>query len=80
MNIYTRVANTWLRWLQGYDDGLQYRWRIQEQIVETGATRDIFSDDEITKLRLFKPNTFDQRRAWTIAMTMLDDGMRIDEA
>jgi integrase/recombinase XerD len=80
VNIYTRVVNTWLRWLQEYDDVLQYRWRIKKQIVETGATRDIFTEDEIAKMRLFKPKTFSQKRAWTIAMTMLDDGMRIDEA
>jgi len=36
--------NTWLRWLQEYNDVLQYRWRIKQQIVETGATRDIFTD------------------------------------
>ena len=80
VNIYTRVMNTWLRWLQEYDEVLQYRWRIKKQIVETGATRDIFTEEEIVKLRLFKPKTFDQKRAWSIAMCMLDNGMRVDES
>jgi len=80
INIYTRVMNTFLRWLHEYDDELQYLWKLKKQIVETGDTRDIFTEDEIIKLRLYKPKTFNQRRAWTIAMTMLDDGMRIDEA
>jgi integrase/recombinase XerD len=79
VNIYTRVMNTFLRWLQEYDDVLQYRWRIKKQIVESGAVRDIFTEDEVVKLRLFKPKTFDQKRAWTIAMCMLDNGMRIEE-
>jgi site-specific recombinase XerD len=80
INIYTRVANTFLKWLHEYDDVLKYRWTIKKQSVETGATRDIFTEDEITKLRLYKPTSLNQKRTWTMAMMMLDDGMRIAEA
>ncbi|MGE5647669.1 MAG: tyrosine-type recombinase/integrase [Acidobacteriota bacterium] len=80
INIYTRVMNTFLRWLRDYEEEFQFLWQLKKQIVETGDTREIFSEDDVTKLRLFKPKTFNQRRAWTIAMNMLDNGMRIDEA
>jgi len=57
--------NTFLRWLYEYDDELHFLWKLKKQIVETGDTRDLFTEDETTKLRLYKPKTFNQRRAWT---------------
>ncbi len=80
INIYTRVMNTFLRWLKEYDDELIYLWQLKKQIVQTGDTRETFREDELANLRCYKPKSLNQRRAWTIAMTMLDNGMRIDEA
>jgi len=80
INIYTRCINTFLRWLYEYDDELTFPWKLKKQIVETGDTRDIFTDDEVTKIRFYKPATFNQRRAQMIGLTMLDNGMRINEA
>jgi integrase/recombinase XerD len=80
INIYTRAMNTFLRWLQEYDEELQYLWKLKKQIVAKGDTREIFREDELAGLRLYKPQSFNQRRAWTIGMCMLDNGMRIDEA
>ena len=80
INIYVRVINTFLRWLYEYDNEFQFLWKIKKQIVETGDTRDIFTDAEVTRIRLYKPTSFNQRRAQMIGLTMLDNGMRIDES
>jgi site-specific recombinase XerD len=80
VNIYSRAMNTFLRWLKEEENEFQYLWQLKKQIVETGDTREIFREDEVTKIRLYKPTSFNQRRAHTIALTMLDDGCRIDEA
>ena len=80
INIYSRVMNTYLRWLKEEENELQYQWQLKKQIVDRGDTREIFKEDEITKIRLYKPTSFNQKRAHTIGMMMLDNGMRIDEA
>ena len=74
INIYVRVMNSFLHW--GY--GKEYRLRSVK--APTGEHRQIFTDEEVARLIKYKPTSFNQVRAWTIAICMLDTGVRIDEA
>jgi site-specific recombinase XerD len=79
INIYGRVMNTFLRFLQS--EGIfTNRFVLEPLQEETGDRREFFRDDEILKLQNYRPKSFNQIRAWTIAMCMLDTGVRVDEA
>lgn len=79
INIYGRVMCTFLNFLKG--EGIVVNHFTLEPIEEeTGQRREFFRDDEITKIQNFRPKSFNQTRAWTIAMCMLDTGVRIHEA
>ncbi len=80
VNVYLRVVNTFLRWLKLEDEYLDFDWRVKSLEVPTGERRQMFTDDEISALIKFRPKSFNQTRAWSIAMVMLDTGIRIDEA
>jgi integrase/recombinase XerD len=80
INVYLRAINTFLRWLRVEDEYLQFPWKVKELEVPKGDRREIFSDDDIERLQKYKPTSFSQTRAWTIAMLMLDCGIRIEEA
>jgi len=80
VNVYLRVVNTFLRWLKIEDEYLDFDWRVKSLEVPTGERRQMFTDDEISALIKFRPKSFNQTRAWSIAMVMLDTGIRIDEA
>ena len=55
------------------------RFVLEPLHEETGDRREFFRDDEILRLQNYRPKSFNQTRAWTIAMCMLDTGVRIDE-
>lgn len=74
INIYGRVMNSFLHW----KCGKEYRLRPVKE--PTGERRQIFTDQEVERLIKYKPKSFNQLRAWTIAICMLDTGVRIDEA
>jgi integrase/recombinase XerD len=79
INIYGRVMNTFLHFL--HKEGIfTNRFVLEPLQEETGDRREFFRDDEILKLQNYRPKSFNQTRAWTIAMCMLDTGIRIDEA
>jgi integrase/recombinase XerD len=80
VNTYLRVINTFLKWLKDEDESLKFKWKVASLEVPTGQRREIFTDEEVSKLLKFKPKSFNQTRAWTIAMVMLDCGIRIEEA
>jgi site-specific recombinase XerD len=80
VNVYLRVINTFLRWLNKEDEYLQFAWKVKELETPKGDRREIFSDDDVAALQKYKPTSFSQLRAWTIAMLMLDSGIRIEEA
>jgi integrase/recombinase XerD len=80
INVYLRVMNTLLRWLKHEAQFLTYDWRVKPLEEPKGERRQIFTEDEVQRLIRFRPKSFNQTRAWTIAMTMLDTGIRIDEA
>jgi integrase/recombinase XerD len=80
LNMYIVVANTFLKWLKNVDELLQFDHKIEAVEDEKGNRRKIFSDADVAKLMRYKPGSFSQKRAWTIAMLMLDCGCRIEEA
>ena len=79
INIYGRVMCTFLNFLK--TEGIFENVFKLEPIEEaSGLKREWFRDDEVIALQNYRPKTFNQTRAWTIAMFMLDSGVRIDEA
>jgi integrase/recombinase XerD len=80
VNVYLRVINTFLKWLKVEDEFLKFDWKIKPLEVPTGDRREIFTDEDVEALQKFKPTSFNQTRAWTISMLMLDSGVRIEEA
>jgi integrase/recombinase XerD len=80
VNVYLRVVNTFLKWLKDEDEYLQFAWKVKELETAKGDRREIFPDEDVTALQKYKPVSFNQHRAWTIAMLMLDCGIRIEEA
>ena len=74
INIYGRVMNSFLHWRYGKE------YRLRPVKEPTGERRQIFTDQEVERLIKYKPKSFNQLRAWTIAICMLDTGVRIDEA
>jgi hypothetical protein len=75
VNVYLRVVNTFLRWLKIEDEYLDFDWRVKSLEIPTGERRQMFTDDEISALIKFRPKSFNQTRAWSIAMVMLDTGI-----
>jgi len=74
INIYGRVLNSFLHWKFGN------KYRLRPVKEPTGERRQVFNDDEVERLIKYKPKSFNHLRAWTIAICMLDTGVRIDEA
>ena len=79
INIYVRVMNTFLNWLVA-EKIFENKFRLRPVKEPTGERRQVFTDDEVERLIKYKPKSFNQHRAWTIAICMLDTGVRIDEA
>jgi integrase/recombinase XerD len=79
INIYGRVQNTFLNYLKA-EGIIVNQFKLEPLEEETGQRRKFFTDAEITALQNFRPKTFNQTRAWTTAMCMLDTGIRIDES
>lgn len=86
LNTYLRVARTFVNWLHEEDQGfLMFDWQkaVNElEVTETDKPRQILTPEQIKQFKEFKPGPtkFNQWRAWTIGMMMLDCGIRIDEA
>lgn len=79
INIYIRVANTFFSFLRE-ENIIQSKLKLPYIEQPTGDRREIFRDDEVTKFQGFRPRTFNQKRAHTIGLCMLDCGIRVDEA
>lgn len=77
INVTVRSFNSFFSWLQanGYcNEHLKVKLLKQEKKVIP-----IYTDEDIKKLIHYKPKSFVARRAWTMAMLILDCGPRIDE-
>jgi integrase/recombinase XerD len=76
-NVRIRAVNSFLTWLRDEDHTAE-RLRIKVLRVERKSLT-TFSDLDLRKLITFKPADHTQRRTWTMALLMLDCGLRIDE-
>jgi integrase/recombinase XerD len=77
INMYARTINSYLSWLHA-EGHISERLRIKLLPNPPKPLRAL-SDAEIRRLVMFRPTNRIARRTWTITLTMLDTGMRIDE-
>ena len=77
-NVYIRGFNSFLSWLA--EEG-HTPTRLRLKLLKS-PTRQLrgFSDAEIRTLVAFRPKSFFDIRTWTLVQTMLDTGIRIEEA
>jgi integrase/recombinase XerD len=76
-NVRIRAVNSFLTWL--HEEGhLPERLRIKVLRAECRSIS-TFNDADVRRLMLFRPKGHNQLRAWTIAVVMLDCGLRIEE-
>ena len=77
INMYARTINSYLSWLHA-EGHIGDRLRIK-LLPDPPKPLQPLSDAEIRRLVMFRPTGRIARRTWTITVTMLDTGMRIDE-
>jgi integrase/recombinase XerD len=78
VNTYIRGINTFLSWLHREASVLNSRIAIRQLRVETTIPTTLSSDD-LMRLIKYKPTCVSQRRVHTIAMTIIDTGLRVNE-
>jgi integrase/recombinase XerD len=77
-NITIRELNTFLKWL--FDNEFTpTQLKMQQLKVEKKVKQD-FTDEEIKRFINWKPSTWFQNRLYALIMTLVDSGIRIDEA
>lgn len=79
INIYGRVMCSFLNFLTA-EGIISNKFTLKPLEEVTGQRREFFGDTEVTAIQSFRPKSFNQTRAHTIALCMLDCGLRIDEA
>jgi site-specific recombinase XerD len=78
INIRLRSLNSLLTW--AHDEGhLSERLRVKLLRAERKTIMTI-TDGDVRMLLQFKPQDEGQRRAWTLILTLLDTGLRVEEA
>jgi integrase/recombinase XerD len=78
INMYVRAVNSYLTWL--HDEG-HVPNRLKVKLLKNPLKQKVLlSDPEIRALVHFKPRTVGERRTLTIALLLLDTGLRITEA
>jgi integrase/recombinase XerD len=77
INMYARTINSYLSWLHAEGHTAE-RLRIKLLPNPPKPLRAL-SDAEIRRLVMFRPHNRIARRTWTIIVTLLDTGLRIDE-
>lgn len=76
-NVYIRHMNAFLSWLASEGHSPQ---RLKMSLLKGEIKQiDTFNDAEVTMVVAFKPKGFYELRTWTLVMTLLDTGCRIDE-
>ncbi len=77
-NTYISCINAFLRWLHeegNHPELLKIsRLRVEKKVLRT------FSEQQIQSIIRFKPQTFGERRIHALLCTLVDTGIRIDEA
>lgn len=77
-NIVIRELNTFLKWL--FDNEFTpTQLKMQQLKTEYKISKD-FTDEDIRKFMNWKPKTWFQHRLYALLMTLIDSGVRIDEA
>ena len=77
-NIAIREINTFLKWL--FDNEFTAVQLKMKQLKEERTIQKDFTDEDIKKFVDWKPKTWFQQRLYALIMTMIDSGIRIDEA
>jgi site-specific recombinase XerD len=77
-NVYIRGMNSFLSWLKE-EAHIALPLRLKLLKLASRPLRG-FSDAEIRTLLAFRPKSFFELRTWTLAQTLLDTGIRIEEA
>lgn len=77
LNTYIRGVNTFLKWLHtehGYADYSMQFLRTPRRIMHS------VKDEDVKRFMNWKPKTYGDRRLKVLTLTILDTGLRIDEA
>ena len=77
-NITIREINTFLKWLYE-NDHTDTHLKMQQLKTEKKIQKD-FTDEEIKRFINWKPKNFFEWRLYTLIMTLVECGIRIDEA
>ena len=77
INMYARTINSYLSWLHA-EGHISDRLRIR-LLPDPPKPLRALSDAEIRRLVMFRPHGRIALRTWTITVTLLDTGLRIDE-
>ena len=78
INMYARTINSYLTWL--HEEGhLNERLRIK-LLANPPKPYTTFTDADIRRLATHAPRGWARRRTWTLAILLLDTGLRIAEA
>jgi integrase/recombinase XerD len=77
-NITIRELNTFLKWLFE-NEFIPTQLKMQQLKVEKKIKKD-FTDEEIKRFIDWKPQTWFQQRLYALIITVIDSGIRIDEA
>jgi integrase/recombinase XerD len=78
INMYARTINSYLAWLHQEGHSVE-RLRIK-LLPNPPKPYRTFSDQDIRRLITHAPKTWAPLRAWTLAVLLLDTGLRITEA
>jgi site-specific recombinase XerD len=78
VNLRARSLNSFFSWLH-QEGHAPERLRVK-MLPNPLRPINLLRDDDVRRLVAFRPACLNQRRAWTLAITLLDTGLRIDEA
>ncbi len=78
INMYARTINSYLSWLHA-ESHITERLRIK-LLPNPAKPYMTLSDGDIRRLATYTPKRWAEFRAWTLAMVLLDTGLRIAEA
>jgi integrase/recombinase XerC len=78
VNLRARSLNSFFSWLHQEGHAAE-RLRVK-MLPNPLRPINLLRDEDVRRLVAFRPSGVNQRRAWTLAITLLDTGLRIDEA
>jgi len=78
VNTYCRSLNAFFVWLS--EEGLMSERLKIPELPDTRELIKTLSEDNLKALLSFKPTTFGERRIYALCLTLIDTGIRIEEA